>query len=379
MTKRKSRPPEAADAEVSALIETLNQTERRLEELTAGEVDTVTGRDGRTFVLRGAQEKLRYSESAKQAAILNALPAHISLLDTQGLIISVNESWRRFGAENGMLSPSFGVGLNYLDTCDGASGNDSSGAHQAAEGIRSVLSGVEKSFSFEYPCHSTDERRWFLLTVTPLSDDRPNGAVVMHLDITEHKQAKDELRESERRFSDMLGNVDLVSLMLDRDGRITYCNDYLLRLTGWAREEVIGRDWFELFIPFGRDDIKDTFSALIAALPVASHHENEILTRSGGQRLIQWNNTTLRSATGEVIGTASIGDDITDRKRAERQTKELARLEYVVAESDAANRAKSTFLSTISHEIRTPMNAILGYSQLMLRDPSLGADARAKL
>jgi signal transduction histidine kinase/CheY-like chemotaxis protein len=55
------------------------------------------------------------------------------------------------------------------------------------------------------------------------------------------------------------------------------------------------------------------------------------------------------------------------------------RLESVAADADAANRAKSTFLSTMSHEIRTPMNAILGYAQLMLRDPVLGADAKANL
>jgi len=55
------------------------------------------------------------------------------------------------------------------------------------------------------------------------------------------------------------------------------------------------------------------------------------------------------------------------------------RLEDAAAAADAANRAKSTFLSTMSHEIRTPMNAILGYAQLMLRDPRLGADAKANL
>ena len=72
--------------------------------------------------------------------------------------------------------------------------------------------------------------------------------------------------------------------------------------------------------------------------------------------------------------------DITERKRVEQQILNLNRqLEDAAAEADAANRAKSTFLSTMSHEIRTPMNAILGYAQLMLRDPSLGADAKANL
>ncbi len=56
-----------------------------------------------------------------------------------------------------------------------------------------------------------------------------------------------------------------------------------------------------------------------------------------------------------------------------------AQLLQAKADADAANRAKSTFLSTMSHEIRTPMNAILGYAQLMARDPALGADAKANL
>jgi signal transduction histidine kinase/CheY-like chemotaxis protein len=71
--------------------------------------------------------------------------------------------------------------------------------------------------------------------------------------------------------------------------------------------------------------------------------------------------------------------DISDQKRDLRQSQNVTRLEDVAAVSEAANRAKSTFLSTMSHEIRTPMNAILGYSQLMLRDPTLGADAKANL
>jgi len=315
--RRKPTEPTDQDQELSALLETLRQTGQRLEQLTAGQVDAVTDRDGRTFLLRGTQEQLRHSEAARQAAILNALPAHIALLDTDGIIISVNDGWRRFANANAIQGTECGIGLNYLHICDSARGDGSSEAHWAAEGIRSVLGGREKTFSIEYPCHSPTEQRWFLLTVTPLTGDRPNGVVVMHLNITEQKRAKEELRESERRFSDMLGNVDLISLMLDREARITYCNDYLLRLTGWQRKEVLGRDWFDLFIPPGQDDLRATFVALIAELPSAAHHENAIITRSGGRRLIQWSNTVLRSPAGEVIGIASIGDDITDRRDME--------------------------------------------------------------
>src|SRR6185436_13048873 len=89
--------------------------------------------------------------------------------------------------------------------------------------------------------------------------------------IAAFRQSLLELRESERRFSDLLQNVELVSLMLDREARITYCNEYLLRLTGWRHEEVIGRSWFDLFIPPEINDWKDGFAALLADLPEALH------------------------------------------------------------------------------------------------------------
>ena len=136
--------------------------------------------------------------------------------------------------------------------------------------------------------------------------------------ITERKQAELKLHESERRFSDLLGNVELISMMLDREARITYCNEYLMYLTGWKFEEVIGKSWWELFVPPEIQDLRNAFfTSLLDNQPEALHHENDIVTRSGERRLIRWSNTVLRSDDGEVIGTASIGEDITDRKLAE--------------------------------------------------------------
>jgi signal transduction histidine kinase len=170
------------------------------------------------FVLRRAQEQLRDSEAARQAAILNALPAHIALLDTHGLIISVNEAWRRFGGANAIQRPGYAIDINYIDICDGARGEGSSQAHRAAEGIRSVLAGAAKSFSIEYPCHSPTQPRWFLMTVTPLGDDRPNGAVVMHSNITERKEAENEIRRL---------NETLEQRVVERTAQLKSVNDEL--------------------------------------------------------------------------------------------------------------------------------------------------------
>ncbi len=125
------------------------------------------------------------------------------------------------------------------------------------------------------------------------------------------------LYESERRFTQMLSNIELISMTLDRDAKVTFCNDYLLHLTGWQRDEVIGSDWFSRFIPIGDNNVKANFLKLLNDVPVTWHYENEILTRSGERRLVRWNNTVLRSISGEVTGTASIGEDITKHRLAE--------------------------------------------------------------
>ena len=143
-------PPRSEDdTEISVLIKTLRVTDQRLEELTAGEVDTVTDRDGRSYMLRRAQNELRYHEAARQAAILNALPAHIVLLDTNGVIVSVNDAWRQLAEANVLMDAAHGIGVDYLAVCDGASGPDAPTAHALAAGIRSVLIGRNKRFSVE--------------------------------------------------------------------------------------------------------------------------------------------------------------------------------------------------------------------------------------
>ena len=68
-------------------------------------------------------------------------------------------------------------------------------------------------------------------------------------DITERKKAEEALRIAEKTFRDLLETIQLVAILLDREGNITFCNDYLLHLTGWGKEEVFGLNWFDVFIP----------------------------------------------------------------------------------------------------------------------------------
>ncbi len=210
-------PLPGPDEEIFALIETLHLTGQRLEHLTSGEVDGVADREGRTFLLRHIQEQLRDSEAAKQAAILDALPAHVALLDVRGTIISVNQGWRTFASANALEGPQYAIGVNYLEICDSARGDDAAKADQVAAGVRSVLAGAAEGFSAEYPCHSPTQQRWFLMRVTPLADEPPHGVVVMHIDITERKLAEARILRLNRVYAVQSGINALIVRVHDRD------------------------------------------------------------------------------------------------------------------------------------------------------------------
>jgi PAS domain S-box-containing protein len=175
---------------------------------------------------------------------------------------------------------------------------------------------------------------------------------VLQSEIAERQRTEAALRESERRFREMMSRIKLISLMLDRHGRITYCNDYLLALTGWRREEVFGQDWFDLFIPPALTDLRTFFEDLLNDHPDTWHHENEILTKSGERRLIRWNNSLLRSVSGEVIGTASVGEDITERKRAELEIqRSRSQLRALLARFQQLREEERTRIARDVHDV----------------------------
>jgi diguanylate cyclase (GGDEF)-like protein/PAS domain S-box-containing protein len=130
----------------------------------------------------------------------------------------------------------------------------------------------------------------------------------------------------EQRFGEVLRNLDLATVMFDRDARITFCNDYLLKLTGWRLEEVIGRNVFEVFLRFDRVDSQTYLATLLAATSDKWRQENEIYTRAGERRHMRWNSLALRSATGHVVGMATVGEDITEGRQAEARIAYLNRV-----------------------------------------------------
>ena len=125
--------------------------------------------------------------------------------------------------------------------------------------------------------------------------------------------------DAESKFRDLLDGVDLVGVHVDRDSRIDFINEFALKVTGWTREEILGRDWWDTFAtPERRDAARARWNDTVAARSDMDHQrESTILTKSGDVRLIRWSHVTRHDAEGRVTGVASLGEDITASRAIE--------------------------------------------------------------
>jgi diguanylate cyclase (GGDEF)-like protein/PAS domain S-box-containing protein len=190
---------------------------------------------------------------------------------------------------------------------------------------RTVQTG--EPYSAQYRMRGLDGRtRWFRDDAVAVRDEHGVPRLIQGVifDVTEQKTAESELVASEARFREMLENVRFAAVITDPQGTIVFCNDYFAELSGWWTDDLIGRGWIETFTPEDDRDLELRASQTVQRGAVISHYESAILTRSGERRLFSWNNTLLRDAGGNVFGQASLGEDITDRRRAEQELERLA-------------------------------------------------------
>ena len=123
---------------------------------------------------------------------LDSLSAHIAVLDGRGTILAVNNAWKQFARESGYEGDGFGVGLNYLSVCE-AGAQHSREAKDTASALRDIMAGHRRDFRMEYPCASSRGQRWFQMRITCPDQQDLQRIVVAHEDITEVKEAHEEL------------------------------------------------------------------------------------------------------------------------------------------------------------------------------------------
>ena len=144
-----------------------------------------------------AEDALASAQAFAQDTI-DAISAHLCVLDKTGRILAVNQAWRDFYDQNHPqpMSNNYCVGINYLAICDAAEAPSATASLSMASGLRQVMAGECSVFNFEYPCHSPDEQRWFVATVTRFRGASGN-VVVAHENVTERKKAEDAVKAAQ--------------------------------------------------------------------------------------------------------------------------------------------------------------------------------------
>jgi PAS domain S-box-containing protein len=195
-------------------------------------------------------------------------------------------------------------------------------------------------------------------------------------DVTERRATEKNLRAAqvslatEAKFHRLLEAAPDAVVVMNETGEIVLVNAQLEKLFGYARQELVGLSIAKL-VPVGLLESQQGLVTKTGLELVGLHKDGSEFPTE----------LTLSLVEGEkgVLTTCAIRD-ITGRKLVEQEILDLnGRLKLSAEQAQAANRTKSAFLSTMSHEIRTPMNAVLGYTQLMLRDPTLRNDIAENL
>jgi PAS domain S-box-containing protein len=130
--------------------------------------------------------------------------------------------------------------------------------------------------------------------------------------------------KSEKKFKTYLDLAGVIMLALDLSGNIIFINKRGCEVLGYNINEIIGKNWFDNFIPKNeRDEVKEYSKKLLSKkVGPIEYNENMIATKKGDRRLIAWHNILIKSEEGRIIGYLSSGEDITEKKKAEIKLKE---------------------------------------------------------
>ncbi len=202
---------------------------------------------------------------------------------------------------------------------------DDQGIELAKHNLERCQQGIKEQHEFEF-LRKDDTRIYAMLETSPLTDDDGNyvGALAGVIDITERKQAEEQLKTNEENYRELVEKAKTAILKIDKTGRITFMNEYAEALFEYKKKEIMGKHVIGTIVPeidsAGRDltQMFDIFFEQMGA-HYDSFVENENITKSGKKLWVSWSNIPILDANSQITGMISVGHDITERKQLEAE------------------------------------------------------------
>jgi PAS domain S-box-containing protein len=223
----------------------------------------------------------------------------------------------------------------------------------------------------------------FLLSINVFKRRQAEKEIQRHRDQLENqvRQRTTELKIAKDKAQQYLDIAGVILVAIDADRRVTLINQKGCEVLEGTAAEIIGKDWFGTFIPENmRPDVIQAFHRLMSGeIEPVEYFENPVLTQGGRERLIAWHNALLRDDGGNIVGTLSSGEDITEQKHAEKQITSLNQnLLHRTAALEAANKELEAFAYSVSHDLRAPLRHIEGFLELLEKKAAAALDEQSR-
>ena len=218
--------------------------------------------------------------------------------------------------------------------------------------VKKVIKECGRNYKVEFRFrHKNGSYRWILAQGSVIQDNtgQPARLIGSHVDITDRKKTEEALRIEKDRAQSYLDIAHVILIALDIDGVVTMINQRGCQVLGYAQDEIVGKNWFDNFVPPRiRDEVLPVSKGLLnGKIETFSLHENPVLTKTGQERIVEWYNAAITNDEGVIVGHLSSGEDITDRKNAEEELqKHRDHLEELVKEKTGELHEKVKELQT---------------------------------